>query len=184
VFYFKIIILAWNGGFTGATVVAWRPLSGCIVVELLIGYPLFPGEDEGDQLACIIEMFGVPDKKFLSTCKRLRYFITSRGLPRYCSHSTDHRGVSVADGGYSKRGRYRGPPRTRDLVTALAAGGAVEASNDAQLVDLLQRCLELNPDDRITASEALRHDWVRRRPRPPPPVKATPASTAARSSHI
>jgi len=59
-------------------------VAGCIVVELLTGYPLFPGEDESDQLACIIEMFGVPDRKFLSTCKRQRYFITSRGLPRYC----------------------------------------------------------------------------------------------------
>jgi len=30
---------------------------GCILAELLTGHPLFPGEDEGDQLACIIEVY-------------------------------------------------------------------------------------------------------------------------------
>merc|ERR1711962_754927 len=29
---------------------------GCILAELLTGYPLLPGEDEGDQLSCIIEL--------------------------------------------------------------------------------------------------------------------------------
>lgn len=34
--------------------------SGCILAELLTGYPLLPGEDEGDQLACMIELLGMP----------------------------------------------------------------------------------------------------------------------------
>lgn len=29
---------------------------GCIIAELYTGYPLFPGEDEADQLACIMEV--------------------------------------------------------------------------------------------------------------------------------
>ena len=133
------------------------------MVELLTGYPLFPGEDESDQMACIIEMFGLPNKKFLATCKRERYFITSRGLPRYCVQSVDERGVTVTTGGYSKRGRYRGPPLSRDIVAALISSGATEAAGDALLVDFLRRCLEVNPEDRITAPEAIRHDWLRRR---------------------
>ena len=36
-----------------------RPL-GCILAELLTGYPLLPGEDETDQLACMIELLGMP----------------------------------------------------------------------------------------------------------------------------
>lgn len=33
---------------------------GCIIAELYTGYPLFPGENEADQLACIMEVtFGV-----------------------------------------------------------------------------------------------------------------------------
>lgn len=133
------------------------------MVELLTGYPLFPGEDEHDQMACIIEMFGLPDDKFLATCKRERYFISSRGVPRYCVQSVDARGVAVVAGGYSKRGRFRGPPRSRDLAAALTNGGATEAAGDAMLIDFLRRCLEMNPDDRITAPDAIRHGWLRRR---------------------
>lgn len=33
---------------------------GCIIAELYTGYPLFPGENEADQLACIMEVtFGI-----------------------------------------------------------------------------------------------------------------------------
>uniref|UniRef100_A0A8B9T4X9 Dual specificity tyrosine phosphorylation regulated kinase 3 n=1 Tax=Anas platyrhynchos TaxID=8839 RepID=A0A8B9T4X9_ANAPL len=42
---------------------------GCILVELLTGYPLFPGEDEGDQLACMMELLGMPPQKLLDQSK-------------------------------------------------------------------------------------------------------------------
>ncbi len=52
---------------------------GCIIAELLTGYPLFPGEDEADQLACIIELIGMPSNKLLESAKRARNFISSKG---------------------------------------------------------------------------------------------------------
>ena len=159
--------------------------AGCIVVELLTGYPLFPGEDEGDQMACIIEMFGAPSKKLLESCKRERSFLTTRGVPRYCVQSVDERGVNVVAGGYSKRGRFRGPPLSRDLIAALISAGAREAADDALLVDFLRRCLQVDPDDRITAPDAIRHDWLRRR-RVSNHVggpSATARSSVAKSSH-
>ena len=33
---------------------------GCICAELFIGYPIFPGESEQDQMCRIIEMIGLP----------------------------------------------------------------------------------------------------------------------------
>ena len=33
---------------------------GCILAELYTGYPLFPGSNETEQLACIMEVLGVP----------------------------------------------------------------------------------------------------------------------------
>jgi len=38
---------------------------GCILAELYTGYPLFPGESEGDQLSLIMELFGKPSKDVL-----------------------------------------------------------------------------------------------------------------------
>ncbi|KAF5014586.1 hypothetical protein F66182_14376, partial [Fusarium sp. NRRL 66182] len=35
---------------------------GCILAELYTGYPIFPGENEQEQLACIMEIFGPPEK--------------------------------------------------------------------------------------------------------------------------
>lgn len=35
---------------------------GCIMAELYSGYPLFPGENEQEQLACIMEILGPPDR--------------------------------------------------------------------------------------------------------------------------
>jgi len=31
---------------------------GCILAELYTGYPIFPGENEADQLSCIMEIIG------------------------------------------------------------------------------------------------------------------------------
>lgn len=51
---------------------------GCILAELLTGYPLLPGEDEFDQLACIIELLGMPSKALLDQAKRTKTFISSK----------------------------------------------------------------------------------------------------------
>ena len=38
----------------------------CIIAELFTGYPLFPGENEVEQLACIMEVqFNNPTGKYL-----------------------------------------------------------------------------------------------------------------------
>ena len=38
---------------------------GCIMVELYIGYPIFPGESEQDQMSRIMEIVGVPTSDIL-----------------------------------------------------------------------------------------------------------------------
>ena len=38
---------------------------GCILAELFTGYPLFPGENESEQLACIMEIKGAPPKDLI-----------------------------------------------------------------------------------------------------------------------
>jgi dual specificity tyrosine-phosphorylation-regulated kinase 2/3/4 len=40
---------------------------GCIMAEFCIGFPLFPGEDEMEQLAMMMELCGVPNQDVLST---------------------------------------------------------------------------------------------------------------------
>ncbi|VDO69767.1 unnamed protein product [Schistosoma margrebowiei] len=119
---------------------------GCLVAELINGLPLFPGEDETDQMACIMEVLGLPHPNLLRNSSELdRYFIEfkcdklkpstlefmdkkgvrlSRDLvylPRYCS-------VRYPDGdnppqllpGISKRGGHvRGIPSSLPLLQAI-----------------------------------------------------------------
>lgn len=135
---------------------------GCILAELLTGYPLFPGEDEGDQLACMMEVVGMPPSKMLEGCKRTRTFFSSKGYPRYCSTSMNPNGSVTFGGGRSRRGKYRGPPDSKELSRAL------KGCDDPLFLDFLQRCLEWDPTTRMTPPQALRHGWLRRRlPRAP-----------------
>lgn len=92
---------------------------GCILAELLTGYPLMPGEDEADQLACIIELLGMPSQKLLDASKRAKNFVSSKGYPRYCTVTTLPDGTTVLNGGRSRRGKVRGPPASKDWSAAL-----------------------------------------------------------------
>jgi len=150
---------------------------GCILCELLTGYPLLPGEDEGDQLSCIIELLGMPPQKLLDQSKRAKNFISSKGYPRYCSATTLPDGTTVLNGGRSRRGKPRGPPGSRELQTAL------KGCDDPLFLDFIRRCLEWDPATRMTPTAALRHAWLRRRlPRPPQENTESPSGTLRTSS--
>lgn len=135
---------------------------GCILAELLTGYALLPGEDEADQLACIIELLGMPPQKLLDQSKRAKNFISAKGYPRYCSAQTLEDGTIILGSGMSRRGKERRPPGSKELKTAL------KGCDDPLFLSFLRGCLEWDPDQRMTPAAALKHGWFRRRlPRPP-----------------
>jgi serine/threonine protein kinase len=47
---------------------------GCILAELYTGFPIFPGENEQEQLSCIMEVLGIPDKDYINRSSRKRLF--------------------------------------------------------------------------------------------------------------
>lgn len=51
-----------------------RTITGCILAELYTGYPLFPGENEVEQLACIMEIIGLPPYDVLARATRRKLF--------------------------------------------------------------------------------------------------------------
>jgi serine/threonine protein kinase len=46
----------------------------CILAELYTGVPIFPGENEQEQLACIMEVLGVPDRYIVEKASRRKHF--------------------------------------------------------------------------------------------------------------
>lgn len=147
---------------------------GCILAELLTGYALFPGEDENDQLACIIELLGMPPQKLLDQSKRAKNFFSAKGYPRYCMVETLDDGRVILGSGTSRQGKERGPPGSKSLKKAL------KGCDDPLFMNFLCGCLEWDPEFRMTPAAALKHSWFRRRlPRPPQQSTNTSASTAS-----
>lgn len=119
----------------------------------------------------------MPPQKLLDQSKRSKNFITSKGYPRYCCVNTLPDGAVILNGGRSRRGKLRGPPASKDWVTAL------KGCNDGLFIDFLKRCLEWDPNTRMTPSAALRHSWLRRRlPRPPQTNTSNVADSPVKSS--
>ncbi|TLD27849.1 Transcriptional activator protein [Venturia nashicola] len=110
---------------------------GCILAELLTGYPIFPGENEQEQLACIMEIFGPPEKHLIEKSSRKKLFFDSMGKPR----------VTVSTKGRRRR------PSSKTLQQALKC-------DDEAFLDFISRCLRWDPERRLKPDEAMQHEFV------------------------
>ncbi|KAL2071087.1 hypothetical protein VTL71DRAFT_12322 [Oculimacula yallundae] len=110
---------------------------GCILAELYTGVPIFPGENEQEQLSCIMEVFGPPGKHLIDKSTRKKLFFDSLGKPR----------LTV-----SSKGRRR-KPSSKTLQQVLKC-------DDECFLDFLARCLRWDPDTRMKPEEAIRHEFL------------------------
>ena len=109
----------------------------CILAELYTGYPLFPGENEQEQIGYFLEVIGVPDTELLSTGGRAHLFFEWDGSPKPYQNS---------------RGKVW-MPNTKTFERILDCW-------DKKFIDLLKRCFTWNPLERLDPSEACWHEWI------------------------
>ena len=110
---------------------------GCILAELYTGVPIFPGENEHEQLACIMEVLGVPDRFIVDKASRRKLFFDASGAPRPFVNAK------------GKRRR----PGAKTL-------GAILKCDDELFLDFVSKCLTWDPDKRLKPQPALRHPWI------------------------
>lgn len=141
---------------------------GCILAELLTGYPIFPGENEQEQLACIMEVFGPPEKHLIEKSSRKKIFFDNVGKPR----------VTVSSKGKRRR------PSSKSLQQALKC-------EDEAFLDFIARCLRWDPDRRLRPNDAINHDFITgksakmaTRPRTAPAPSSASASPLKRLNSI
>ncbi|KAJ2157077.1 serine/threonine protein kinase, CMGC, dual-specificity [Coemansia sp. RSA 552] len=146
---------------------------GCIVAEMLTGYPLFPGENEREQLASIVEVLGPPPAYMLERAPRCADFADP--LPYGAqAQATPVGGMlllpsgacvvgSVAIRPYTNSKNKRRRPGARPLDQVLAR------ARDPRLADFVMRTLAWDPAMRLTPDDALRHPWTIDAPMAPPP---------------
>ncbi|ODM90040.1 Dual specificity tyrosine-phosphorylation-regulated kinase 2 [Orchesella cincta] len=133
---------------------------GCVVVELFTGQKLLPGEDEQDQMACILELLGKPPKDYLQKATRAQEFFSDENIiiPAYCEEKTKKNGKKILVSKRKESGKIRGPPGTRDLELVLGMDRAVKPT----FLDFVKRCLEWVPEARLKPSQALVHPWIKK----------------------
>lgn len=125
---------------------------GCILAELLIRRPLFPGRDSFHQISLIISILGTPndidddDKKENSRYRINPGQLSSRG-------SKSERQIKKKR--EKKLGFMRGLPKKPSIPLCQVIPDASPVA-----LDLLNKLLVFDPDKRLTVTQALKHPYL------------------------
>ncbi|OWZ20176.1 CMGC/DYRK/DYRK2 protein kinase [Phytophthora megakarya] len=121
----------------------------CILVELHTGHPIFAGENEREQFACIMEVLGMPPVEMIRKSKRRLNFFEEVANPAdtQCVDYTPKPFVN-------SRGRRR-VFGSRSLASAAK-------TDDPEFLAFLTKCFVWDPNQRITPEQALQEPWLLR----------------------
>jgi dual specificity tyrosine-phosphorylation-regulated kinase 2/3/4 len=111
---------------------------GCILAELLTGEPLFPGNNEQEQLEFIMEIQGVPAETMIDQSRKKSHYFDTDFSP-FLIEDTEYGILRI--------------PGARKLRYAVPSG-------DPLFLHFLNRCLDLDPVSRMSAKEGLLHPWI------------------------
>ena len=111
---------------------------GCILYELYIGFPIFAGEDEKEQIQCIMEVKGLPPRSMIVMASRRKVFFDDDYRPLQNPNS---------------KGKIRSP-NTKNLSKMLKC-------DDDMFVDFIDQCLCWKVEQRMTPEQAFQHPWIK-----------------------
>lgn len=112
---------------------------GCILAELYTGEPIFPGNNEQEQLELIMELCGMPPESMVDKSRKKEHYF-----------DTDYSPFLIED---EELGILR-IPNSRSLRDAVPC-------EDNDFLDFVRKCLEIDPETRFSASEAMEHTWIK-----------------------
>eukprot|EP00045_Choanoeca_perplexa_P012658 m.139462 g.139462 ORF g.139462 m.139462 type:complete len:647 (-) comp16088_c1_seq7:276-2216(-) len=128
---------------------------GCILVELLVGNPLFNGRNEKDQLYKMIEALGMPPPPMAAVAKKTDQFfnrLPSGELGLHAREATNYQ-----------------PPGRRSISALLRETYAkkhekLQSDDDGieQFIDLISKMLVYEPSKRVTCLQAVTHPFFSR----------------------
>ncbi|KAI8381463.1 kinase-like domain-containing protein [Radiomyces spectabilis] len=146
---------------------------GCIIAELFLGLPLFPGSSEYNQLRRIIDMMGLPPQDMLDKGKSTLEFFNredhGNGKYVYKMKSREQYGQEQQKTELPGK-KYFEQTELPDLILKYNSSRAQSWKNEKDrqrdlqtryaLIDFLQGVLELNPLRRWTPLQARCHPFI------------------------
>ncbi|XP_054712289.1 homeodomain-interacting protein kinase 2-like [Uloborus diversus] len=140
---------------------------GCVIAELFLGWPLYPGSSEYDQIRYISQTQGLPAEHMLNAAtKTTRFFFreTDSSYPFWRLKTPEEHEAET---------NIKSKEARKYIFNCLDDMAQVNVPNDIEggellaekadrreFIDLLKRMLTLDQDRRITPGEALNHTFV------------------------
>ena len=113
--------------------------TGCVMAELMLGQPLFPGESGIDQLVEIIKVLGTPSREQIKTMN-----------PNYM----EHKFPQIKPHPFSKVIEFHGLLRNLAYIIQV-----FRPRTSPEAIDLVSKLLEYTPEARLSAVEAMCHPF-------------------------
>ncbi|KAJ3194497.1 U4/U6 small nuclear ribonucleoprotein prp4 [Irineochytrium annulatum] len=131
---------------------------GCTLYELFTGKILFPGRSNNQMLRMFMELKG----KFSNKMLRKGQFTSQHFDEQMNFLQVEQDKITKRD--VVKKVTYTKP--TKDLKSRLLPDASERVPEEemkmiTNFIDLLERCLHLGPDKRLTVSEAMQHPFIR-----------------------
>lgn len=140
---------------------------GCVIAELFLGWPLYPGSSEYDQIRYIIQTQGLPTDHMLNTAtKTTRFFVHGTGscypfwrlkTPEEHEQETNIKSKEVRKYIFNCLDDMA---QINLPVNLVGSELLAEKADRKEFIDLLKRMLVLDQEHRITPYEALNHNFV------------------------
>ncbi|EJD76659.1 CMGC/DYRK/HIPK protein kinase, variant [Loa loa] len=141
---------------------------GCVIAELYLGWPLYPGSSEFDQIRYIVQTQGPPPLQMLSTAaKTHRFFkqIHDNGVAPYWRLKTpeEHEQETSSKSKETRKYVFNNLDDVSqvNIPTDLDdVDKECEQLDRADFVNILKKMLSIDQDKRITPAEGLQHPFV------------------------
>ncbi|XP_013787996.1 homeodomain-interacting protein kinase 2-like, partial [Limulus polyphemus] len=140
---------------------------GCVIAELFLGWPLYPGSSEYDQIRYISQTQGLPAEHMLNNAtKTTRFFYreTDSNYPFWrLKTPEEHEAETNIKSKEARKYIFNclDDMAQVNVPTDLEGGELLAEKVDRrEFIDLLKRMLTLDQERRITPGEALNHNFV------------------------
>lgn len=140
---------------------------GCVIAELFLGWPLYPGASEYDQIRYISQTQGLPAEYLLSSGTKTTRFFNRDGDSPYplwrLKTPEDHESETGIKSKEARKYIFNCLDDMAQVNMTSDLEGSdmlVEKADRREFIDLLKKMLTIDADKRITPIETLNHPFV------------------------